>query len=246
MRIISRGILFAVVVTSTILSGCATIVTGGKQGVVFDSSPQGANIEIHGLVLGKTPATITLSRGSDSSVQIRKAGYKAVSIVPSKTSEPLLFGNIIFGGLLGSTTDYASGSIHKFAPNSYFVTLEPLDSTRTVSGVYANAEDVGRVKQFILISYDPLSKNIAEGGGKHLQTLFSLLNIDAALQPSALEKLRALLTLNENIVDYADGVIRYFITKKEVSTEVPPTNNTTEPIMNMRLKKSNKRNSLDW
>ena len=97
-----------------------------------------------------------------------------------------------------------------------------------------------------MISYDPLSKNIAEGSGKHLQTLFSLLNIDTALQPAALEKLRALLTLNENIVDYADAVIRYFITKKEVSTEVPPTNNTTEPIMNMRLKKSNKRNSLDW
>lgn len=226
MRIILRNLSVVGVIASASLTGCATIVTGGKQAVIFDSSPQGANIEVQGLVLGQTPATVTLSRKDDFPVQIKKDGYKSVSVVPSKTGEPLLLGNIITGGIIGTTIDAASGSIHKFSPNSYFVTLEPLQAeyARTIGGVYLDAEDVARIKQFILISYEPLSKNIAEGTGSHLHTLFSLLKIDTSSQASALEKLRALLTLHDDIVSFADGVMRQFSSKKELPKEVPAIN----------------------
>ena len=38
---------------------------------------------------------------------------------------PWFFGNIVIGGLLGSTTDGVSGAINEFSPDQYFVTLSP-------------------------------------------------------------------------------------------------------------------------
>ena len=54
-------ILFMVVI-SVLINGCATILTGSTDIVYFDYYPECAKILLDGLIVGKTPATLTLKR----------------------------------------------------------------------------------------------------------------------------------------------------------------------------------------
>ena len=41
-------------------------------------------------------------------------------------TNPWFWGNILFGGVFGSTTDGLSGSVHEYSPSQFFITLVPM------------------------------------------------------------------------------------------------------------------------
>lgn len=110
-----------------ILSGCATIVSGSDQSVTIQSSPDGADILMNGVTMGKTPITMSIQRDSYTMLTIEKEGYKSETQLMNTELNSMFWGNILFGGLLGSTTDAASGASREYAPGVVFVKLEKLE-----------------------------------------------------------------------------------------------------------------------
>ncbi len=104
-------------------AGCASIFDGTTQQVTFDSSPTGAEVYVDGVLLGVTPLTSSLKRKKNSTLTVKKEGY-IDRVIPMATTMNMTFlGNLVTGGAFGTTTDSATGAIHKYEPGQYFVTL---------------------------------------------------------------------------------------------------------------------------
>jgi hypothetical protein len=107
------------------LTGCASIIKGSKQTVTIDSNVKDAEIYLDGALVGKTPYTGELKRGSGKTMMLKKAGYQTKTMTLSTSVEPIFFGNIISGGALGSTTDLATGSMYQYSPASWSIDMIP-------------------------------------------------------------------------------------------------------------------------
>jgi len=106
------------------VAGCSTIINGKTQTVSINSNVRDANITANGLAIGKTPFTGEMIRGDKTVVTVSKEGYISKTVTLSTDFEPIFWGNIISGGVIGSTTDAATGSMYKYAPNTLQIDLE--------------------------------------------------------------------------------------------------------------------------
>ena len=167
-----RKLFWALLAVSVLVAtGCATIVSTKTQLVSFQSSPAGATVLIDGRPIGQTPLSLQLERKNNQALVIRKEGYKEFSTTMSTTLNGWFFGNIVLGGLLGSTTDAATGAMHEYAPNQFLVALEPEGSNAATSKTEKSKAD--KIREFVLLSYNPLSADIKAGSGNYLNSLLN-------------------------------------------------------------------------
>ncbi len=106
------------------LTGCASIVRGSKQPLTVYSNVQGADVYVDGHKVGETPFSDEIDRKKSILLEVRKEGYTTVPIRLNTSMESAFWGNIILGGPLGSTVDFATGSMWKISPNTYNVDLK--------------------------------------------------------------------------------------------------------------------------
>lgn len=98
-------------VSILLLSGCASIMTHDQQSINVTASN---NKPIEVTVDDKTtsaPGTVVVLRdGKDKVVRTTAEGCDSATPI-KKSITPVFFGNIVIGGLLGSTTDAATGKM---------------------------------------------------------------------------------------------------------------------------------------
>ena len=105
------------------LVSCATIVSGRSQNFPVITNPSGAIVTVGG-VKQMSPATFFLDRRQEVYlVKITKEGYEPVEINIKKGLNGWVFGNILFGGIIGFIVDMSTGSATKFTPNEVEVNL---------------------------------------------------------------------------------------------------------------------------
>ncbi len=110
---------------STLLVGCATIVTGTSSDVSFQSDPSEAEIEINGQDRGETPTTISLDSDRAYTVELSLEGYEDETIQLKKSTSGWLAGNIVLGGIPGLIIDAATGGMYVLKPENANATLDP-------------------------------------------------------------------------------------------------------------------------
>ncbi len=127
--------------TTILLSSCASIVSKTNYPVYIHSNPAGVTVSVtdkkgREVYNGRTPANVTLRTGS---------GYFAKAVYQVKLSSPgfnekivpinyklngWYFGNLLFGGVIGMLiVDPASGAMWKIANPVVDETLSPATST---------------------------------------------------------------------------------------------------------------------
>lgn len=158
-------------VFALVIAGCASIVTGTEQSLTFNSEPDGATVIVAGKTLGKTPLTVKVPKDKNMSLTFEKEGYKPFTTQLSTTLQGWFWGNIVFGGLLGSTTDGISGAMHQYSPDQYFVTLVP-DKPYGV----ADATKSRRIKELFVAFGSDIRAQLATGDGEVLNQVVSLLD----------------------------------------------------------------------
>ena len=110
--------IFAYLLSSSLLlSSCATIVSGSKQNVRFESNPSSATIFIDEVEVGKTPFEIKLARNSEHDVQIKLDGYQTYNTSLTKKFNAWYLGNILIGGIIGLIVDPITGAIYNLTPS---------------------------------------------------------------------------------------------------------------------------------
>jgi len=105
------------VTTLALLSGCSSIINDKNQQVNVTTS-NGAPIK--GTVNGVTfsaPGIVALSRENKSKVFVTDNANCAKETVAEKTVDPIFFVNVLSGGPIGSSIDYGTEKMWKYADN---------------------------------------------------------------------------------------------------------------------------------
>jgi len=95
------------------LIGCATIMKGSSQDINFSSNPAGAQIKINGTSMGNTPVVLKLKTGDEQSVRFELDGYLPYETKITKSISGWIWGNIVFGGIIGLIVDFSTGAVYK-------------------------------------------------------------------------------------------------------------------------------------
>jgi hypothetical protein len=106
-----------------LMTSCATIFTGTKDRITFNSNPSGATIYIDGVEQCKTPCTMNVKRSiDDTDVEYKLDGYETRLITLSK--EFNIVSVINLGNLFGWGIDALTGSVMKYDRKTYDITLD--------------------------------------------------------------------------------------------------------------------------
>lgn len=115
-------ILLGITLSTT---SCATIITGTKDKITFNSTPEGAKVLHKGVEKCTTPCTAEIFRSlSKQMVTFEKEGYVNKEVKLTKNFNAVTLVNILIGGAIGVGIDAATGSLTKYSPKTYNVELE--------------------------------------------------------------------------------------------------------------------------
>ena len=107
----------------------ATIITTIKGGdeIKFTSNQTGVAVLLNGNKIGNLNGIFVykLQRdGEDKTFEFTKAGYKPSKVVVTTKLDPIFFGNVIYGGSIGSSVDsLTTKNSRKYTPDQIFVEL---------------------------------------------------------------------------------------------------------------------------
>lgn len=109
-----------------LLPSCATIVSGGPDMVPIDSVPQGAEVLLGGAPMGRTPVMVMIGRKDHRGIVLRLDGYHDQPVIVEQSVNGWIFGNILFGGLIGLVVDVGTGNARRRDESPLCVPLTPL------------------------------------------------------------------------------------------------------------------------
>ena len=120
------------------LPACGTIMHGGNQDVGISSSPSGAKVTVDNQTGALTPYVAKLSRKNNHVIHLEAPGYAPADLTLTHSVSGWVWGNIVFGGLIGLAVDAISGGLYKLNPEQLTTTLatEHARVAPTPDGVY--------------------------------------------------------------------------------------------------------------
>lgn len=130
------------------LAGCASIMSGTSQNVKITSLPDAATVKVERLMPtmntvefeGKTPTQVKLHRKGSFLVTVSLNGYQKAEIpVSGGGVNGWVFGNILFGGLVGVIIDASDGAASMLKPDEINVKLIAAQNSQSAlsTNVYA-------------------------------------------------------------------------------------------------------------
>ncbi len=135
-RVKLNSLLLIAVVSGT--SACATMVAGGPDRVSVASNPAGATVFVDSKPVGRTPLTVELDRAhSQGEFRLELTGFRPALIRRNKEVNGWVWGNLLFGGLIGIIVDVTSGNASRFDDTPISVGLTPTSSPDGAPGLPA-------------------------------------------------------------------------------------------------------------
>ena len=126
--------------------GCATIIHGSSQSIHVSSVPDSAEVWIDGARVGVTPTKLKLKRKDDYLITVKKAGYKDATTTIESSTSGWLFGNIIFGGLIGCGIDLIDGAAYQLSPDHVDINMTQIAELDGKS-IHIDRAQLDKVKQ---------------------------------------------------------------------------------------------------
>jgi hypothetical protein len=112
-----KKIYFLIAIT-LIASGCATLLTGTKDTITFNSNPQGAVVYKDGVEICRTPCSVPVRRTlNNEDIEYKLDGYETRLFTLDKQFNVVSVMNL--GSLFGWAVDAATGSLVKYGRKSY-------------------------------------------------------------------------------------------------------------------------------
>jgi hypothetical protein len=119
-----------------VLAACASIIHGSRQQVSISSTPSNARVTVNGQPQGATPVVVRLKRKDLHTVRLELEGYQPVEIPLRRKVSGWVWGNIVFGGLIGLAVDAGTGAMYKLTPEQVVTTLPAAVGTLRTDALY--------------------------------------------------------------------------------------------------------------
>lgn len=120
--------LLVLILSVFMLTSCASIFTGSKRRVLFESNPSGAKVFVNGFEKGTTPAQIKVE--ADDRVDFRLEGYKErVVVMDSKFNLVSILNGF---SIIGWGVDALTGSLKRVDTKYVKADLENEEKTAAI------------------------------------------------------------------------------------------------------------------
>ena len=101
---------------SILLVSCGTIMQGTTQEIGVSSNPSNASVTVNGQNMGNTPMILDLKRKNSYMVRFELPGYETFETNLTRKTSGWVWGNIVFGGIIGLVVDASAGGMYKLTP----------------------------------------------------------------------------------------------------------------------------------
>jgi len=108
--------LVTLLVGASLALACGSIIHGSAQEVSIASQPSGASVSVDNQTLGNTPVVAKLKRKDKHTIVITMDGYQPFEVATTRSTSGWVWGNIVFGGLIGLAVDLGTGGAYKVNP----------------------------------------------------------------------------------------------------------------------------------
>jgi hypothetical protein len=108
------------------LGACATVVSGTKQKVSFDSNAKGAKVTLTSGETCNTPCKIKVKRKYDQRADFSHEGYQPTYVLLQSRLGGSTAGNLLLGGIIGGVVDGTNGASNHLSPNPVNVRMVPV------------------------------------------------------------------------------------------------------------------------
>ena len=128
----------ALIAFSLALTACATIMHGSSQDVGISSTPTSASVSVDNAERGQTPYVAKLSRKDNHIIHIAADGYQPADLTLTRSTSGWVWGNLLFGGIVGLAVDAITGGLYKLTPDQLSATLAKQSASvaHTKNGFY--------------------------------------------------------------------------------------------------------------
>lgn len=148
------------------LSGCGTVFSGTNQTVTVNANVERAKVYVNGMPACSTPCAVDLNRSNiNTTLILKKDGYEESVFVLKSQFNPIALINLTM--VYSWTTDFISGGVWRYSPDSLYVEMEKSNMTQAERGQFKKTSEVSR---FILFNFYALKSGSAE----HLHSLAKL------------------------------------------------------------------------
>jgi len=106
-----------IAMNALLLTSCATIMHGTRQSVGISSNPSDANVWVDHVYMGNTPLIANMTRKNHHVVTIALEGFEPFEATFTKQVSGWVFGNIVFGGIIGLAVDAITGGLYVLTPD---------------------------------------------------------------------------------------------------------------------------------
>jgi hypothetical protein len=118
---------------AVMFSGCATVFTGTRDTLRFDTEPRGAEVAINGERICRTPCQTSVRRSLNSrAATLRLEGYREERFRLDTDFNYISLANLSF--LFGWAIDIATGAIIRYDRREYRFELRPEEPRRNTGG----------------------------------------------------------------------------------------------------------------
>lgn len=123
MRLLFASLIF-------LTTGCASLVNGTHQDIAITSNTGNGLVFVDGNAVGNSPVVAHLDRKHAHVVKVEQPGYAADERTIQPETNDWVWGNVIFGGLIGLFVDGIAGGMYDLVPASVHAYLRPMPETR--------------------------------------------------------------------------------------------------------------------
>lgn len=195
---------FFLVGLTTMLTGCATILSGTTQNLTVNSNVSGADVYLNQTLLGKTPFTASIKRGQSGLLRITAPGYQPYQISLDKKVAGMFWVNILSGGPYGSSTDYSTGAMYAYEPSTYMVSLQRQTGSAEDLRQWQRTEGL---RAFVLQNNEALVADLALGRGEYVDVLMTTFKVAAEDRTKTIERWRSDYTASRTALEFADRLV---------------------------------------
>lgn len=142
----------AFLIIALLFPSCATLITGTKDRITFNSDPSGATIYFDGVEQCKTPCSLKVKRSiNDTDVEFKLEGYETRLITLSKEFNVVSILNL--GNLLGWGIDAVSGAVMKYDRKVYDITLSGNKKTSMINPTRINIDTKSNIVELYVVEH---------------------------------------------------------------------------------------------
>jgi hypothetical protein len=142
------------------------------------------------------------------SLLVQKEGYYVHTQLIPTTISMWFWGNILSGGFTGSSTDYATGAMWNYAPDNYYINLQPIEQKKDS---HFNFEKDSEVKKFAMLNFTRIKNESSKDHGEYLETLVAMIKAEK-------KDIKQILTSNPDAVSFGEAVSKFYFTRTAEDT----------------------------